>query len=161
MRVSMKFWNPLLAVVASYCLCACDPFELSGASINEEMVVPQNEVASIELLAPDRKLPPSARNVRLHVRHFQDTQLRVRFDADADEARAFAEKLLGRPLARNGSKLTLESGPKVDWWISKEQLARAEYGEDMVADGNDTPAIAIALLQNGKSATVWLGTFTT
>jgi hypothetical protein len=156
----MKPRNVLLAVVALCSLIACDPFELSGASTNEDMVVPQNEVASIELLVPSRKLPPSANNVRLHVRHFQDTSLHVKFDADAGEARAFAESLLGRPLARTGSKFNLEHGPKLDWWISQQQLAHAEYGEDMVADGNDSPPVAIALVQNGKTATVWVETFT-
>lgn len=155
----MKFLRLMPSIAAACCLSACDPF--ASTATNEEVVIPQSQVASFELLIPSRKLPPSARNVRVFVRHFQDTSLWVRFDANAVEAREFAEKILGAPLTRDTSVLDLERGPKVDWWISEDRLAQAERGEDMIADGNDSPPVAIALLYNGDTATVWLHTFTT
>jgi hypothetical protein len=81
-------------------LAACNPF--ASLTTDEDIAVADNNDAAIELLIPERHLPASARNVRVHVLHFQDTILNVRFEAPFEDARRFAEQLTGRPLVRGG-----------------------------------------------------------
>jgi hypothetical protein len=146
----MKRARFAIGLVAICSLPACDPFE--AVSTNEEIIVPQNKVSSIELLVPGRKLPLSAKNVRVFEKHFQDTILYVRFDANAEEARAFAEQLVGQPLTRNS--YANMRGPDVDWWISEDLVPQTERGEDTTVDGDGLPAVAVAMRENGRTATV-------
>jgi len=149
----------LLAVLICLALCACDPFAALG-SVDEEFEVPQNQVAGIELIVPERRLPPGAHNVRMRVKHFQDTIVYVRFDAPTTEARSFAERLIGRPLSRR-SYAEMGAPDGTEWWISTELLNVAEKGEDRIVDGDGLPSVSIALIPHGDIATVWLKTFTT
>lgn len=142
-------------LIAAFLACtACNPFD--SLSTDEEIVVPDSEVAKIELLVPGRHLPRSARNVRMHLFHFQDTSLRIRFEAEAAEARAFAEQLLGTELSR--TECVAMSGAE-DWWISEAELPRAVCGRDTLVDGDGLPYVKVALIRSGSMATVWLHTF--
>jgi hypothetical protein len=123
-----------------------------------ETTVPQNEVARIELLVPERRLPRTARNVHLRYVRFQDDLMHVRFDADAAEARTFAREMLGRPLGRSASA-SISHSLDLDWWITAEQLRLAEVGEDTLANGDGLPRSKIALIAAGDTARVWLITF--
>ncbi len=153
-------WQIMMGLTLWLGCSACDPFTASGLATDQDVVIPQSEVGKVELLVPGRRLPPSARNVRVERKDFQDTSLRVRFEANTAEARAFAEKIIGRRLAKGGyAYMATRSGP--DWWISEEQLQRAELGEDRTVDGDGMPAVGIAMLPSGETATVWIYTFTT
>jgi hypothetical protein len=140
-------------------LAACNPF--ASLRTDEDIAVADNDVAAIELLVPDRHLPASARNVRVHVLHFQDTILDDRFEAPFEDARRFAEQLTGRPLVR-GRDPWQGHPPDLDWW--PQTLPPGAYAtEDMTVDGSKDgmPAARLILLRQGDPARVWLETFTT
>lgn len=144
----------LRALLLPIALTACHPFAMFET--DEETLVPPDKVAAVRLLVDSRPLPPSAANVRMHLRQFQDPQLWVMFDADLEEARAFARKLIGGPL-HPVRKVGLGADDEIAWW-PKSMPAGAEGGEDMIAD-DAMPAVKVMLLPRGTRATVWVFTF--
>jgi hypothetical protein len=125
----------------------------------EERVLGTNEVAAFELLTPTRRLPSSARDVRVHVRSGgPDTSLKVRFEATLADARQFAESLIGHPLVTGEDRWRL-GGVRLDWW-PETFPAGAESGRDG-REGCDfrNPPVEIMLVPRDATATVWLHTF--
>ena len=147
---------PLLAALAA--ATACDGIVTIEEGPTPQRAVPPSEVAKVDLLDPRRRLPPSARNVRVASKSFLDTLVWVRFDAPAGEARAFAETMIGQPLTRDAF-VNMRAPDDLDWWIKEKALERAERGEDIAHDGDHLPPSSVALIENGESATVWLLTF--
>lgn len=120
------------------------------------MILRKDQLAQFRLLAPDRKLPESATDVRVYYRKFQDSALLVRFDAPTADARSFSESLIGRSLVP-GEDPRLHKRKDLDWWL-EGYPAGAEGGEYRIADGR--PSVQIVLVPRGSTARVWLHTFT-
>jgi len=153
--MDMKARLPTI-LIAFLWLGGCDPF---SAVTTDDRVLTPTQAASFDLLVPGRRLPSSASNVHVYTKHFQDTVLYVRFNAPVGEARDFAQNLIGRPLARDG--YVNMTGPDADWWISPDILQKSERGEDSIIDGDGLPAVSVAILPSGSTATVWIKTFDT
>jgi len=95
----------------------------------------------------------------MKIKHFQDTALLIRFDADAAEARTFAERLTGKSLNRSDFYAISKGNP--DWWITEAELRKAQWARDDVVDGDGLPYSSVAIvLNNSGRATVWLETWT-
>jgi hypothetical protein len=144
-------WKHLVLVAMSASLAGCDPF--ARISVDEGFVVADGNGAMLELLAPDRRLPASAKNIAGHVMHFQDTSLTVRFDAPLADARAFqAEMLKGK-----GGACGLWRRAKVPGW-PQELPKGGECLEDRT-DDDDAPPITVTVVPRGAEATVYIVTF--
>ena len=120
--------------------------------------VSQQDAGKIELLAPGRRLPPSASRVRSNVQHFQDTSLHVRFDAPLAEAASFAKDLVG-PLRAEG-EIFIAPQPDLDWW-PKSTPRGASLGEGKIIDGDQSIYVQLIFLPHGDAATIWMHMFNT
>ena len=132
-------------------LAGCHPSGMASDMASQE------EVGRIELLSPTRRLPPSAVNVRLDMRHARDSSLRLRFDAPLGQAMAFAEELVGAFGTGDGS---VPPQPDLDWW-PKTVPEAAKLAQGRAIDGKGQAQVEIILLPRGNRATVWLHLFTT
>jgi hypothetical protein len=118
-----------------------------------EIAVPLEQVARIRLLSPERRLPPSARNVRLVYRSFLDQVLFFRLEAPLGEARAWAAATAPEARLTNGPIQSPYEG--ADWWMPDPLPAEAEGGEDRRSDGHSRSAVELVLIPQGDRAIVW------
>lgn len=120
--------------------------------------VPDDQSQSVDLLAPGRNLPKSATNIFVHERHFQDTSLHVKFEAPLADAEAFMRRTVGKNAKNCGG---WSFAPMFNDW-PKKWPAGGQCIEDMTFDDpSNGPAIEIAIIPNGATATVLVHTFTT
>lgn len=134
-------------IAATLALAACDP----GLGTEEDYSVPASEVGTVQIFSAEHRLPPSAKNVRIHRRHFQDTVLFVRFDAPPGDARAFAERLTGQTL-RAGEGDVSSWGRDLGWWIDRYP----EGGEGAVGAIGPNADARVVVAPGKTDATVWV-----
>ncbi|MEN3747969.1 hypothetical protein TPR58_12405 [Sphingomonas sp. HF-S3] len=145
----MRAIMPTLAALAlaALALAGCDP----GLGTEEDYSVPPSEVGTVQIFSPEHRLPSSAKNVRIHRRHFQDTVLFVRFDAPPDDARAFAERLTGQKL-RAGEGDVSSWGRGLGWWIDRYP----EQGKGAVGTIGANATARVVVHPGTPDATVWI-----
>lgn len=143
----------LLLLGFSLTLCSCDPFASMTTKIDER--VPDGEAGEIQLLSSEHRLPDSASNVRLYFLHFQDSILRIRFEAPRTQAVEFAEAYVGMPLQDGCGGFRFERA-NPDWWIA-DCPPGAVHAEQMFSD--DPPARYVLMVADADRATVWIDSF--
>lgn len=132
-----------------------NPFEAMTTTTDQDIAA--KDIGQLELLASDRRLPPSARRVRIYFRQFQDPSLYVRFDAPLADARKFVETQTGKELELRCDRSVIID-PPADWWL---QSCPANSESASSYRSEDPPARHYLIVPEGEMATVWLFTFRT
>jgi hypothetical protein len=152
-RVGLICSAPLPLLVFGLFLIIPD-FERGGM----EMAVPQHQAKYIQLFTPERRLPGSARNVRVFYSRFLDAVLFVRFDAPLGEARAWTLRVTGAAPAR--TNLPSSGGPEgLDWWVPEPLPPGAEGARGEEPVGVPYGPVRVILLPDGNRATVWAASY--
>lgn len=158
----MRWW-PATATIMGLVLGGCDPIgDVCHSCIGNDpnAVLNPAQQAKVGLIGTPRRLPPSAQDVRYHEECGIDCVQWLRFEAPLDDARAFANRLLVRPIAV-GAPVPLPGGAadRLDWWPSSLP-AQAESGaNETLTPGY--PLLFVAVLPQGDRARVWLRAFNT
>ena len=162
-------------VIAWIAFTFFDPF---GTEVMDRDLSAQ-EAAELTLLDPAFKLPTEARDVHVRVRHWQDTDMYVRFVAPRQVAMEFASRYIesaaetatcGQITHSDGrseqlpcrlNQLETGCGSLVqdgvgDWWLN-ECPVDAVYGDAMSVEA--PPAREIVIVPHADSATVYISTF--